>query len=146
MDIASISNVGVIGAGTMGAGIAQVFLGAGCRVALYDASGEQARRGRERIEAGLKRWETKGQVASAEETLRRFTTAPDLLSLRSCQWIVEAIVEEAGAKADVFRTLGRLCSRETVLASNTSSLSITWLGAESGRPERMIGMHFFNPP
>lgn len=138
--------VGVIGVGTMGAGIAQVFLAAGCSVALHDVSVERCEAAAARIGEGLERWEAKGRIASAQEARDRLRVTPSLVELGACDWIVEAISEDPEAKAAVFRTLGRLCSDRTVLASNTSSLSVTWLGSQSGAPERTIGMHFFNPP
>jgi len=146
VDAEQVQAIGVIGAGTMGAGIAQVFLGAGCSVALHDVSTERAEAAAARVATGLERWEAKGRIASAVEAASRLRVTPSLVELGSCDWIVEAISEEPEAKAAVFRTLGRLCADHTVLASNTSSLSITWLGAQSGAPERTIGMHFFNPP
>lgn len=137
--------VGVVGAGTMGAGIAQVFLGAGAAVLLHDASEEQVAAASRRIADGLERWEKKGQLAGASEALARLTPCPGLFGLSGCEWIIEAIVEDRDTKAELFRALGRLCRPETILASNTSSISITYLGRESGRPERTLGMHFFNP-
>jgi 3-hydroxybutyryl-CoA dehydrogenase len=146
IDVETIHQIGVIGSGTMGAGIAQVFLGAGCRVFLDDTSPDRVDAGAERIRKGLERWEAKAQIPSAAEAFARLIRGPDLLLCQSCQWVVEAIVEDWDEKAALFRTLGRLCHEETVLSSNTSSISITALGTESGRPERVVGMHFFNPP
>jgi 3-hydroxybutyryl-CoA dehydrogenase len=145
MDVTTLSNVAVVGAGTMGAGIAQVFLGAGFTVHLQDVSPEQMERAAKRVRAGLQRWEEKGQIASAAEASERLVLCPGLVLLQSCPWIVEAVVEDAQAKIDLFRALGRLCHEEAILSTNTSSLSITRLGAESGCPERTVGMHFFNP-
>ncbi len=145
-DAAGPDRAGIVGAGTMGAGIAQVFLRAGFRVCLQDVSQPQLDRARERILDGLRRWQQKGEIPDAEEAMTRLVFCRDLLSLQSYPWIVEAIVEDLEEKAELFRTLGRLCHAETVLASNTSSLSLTRLGRESGRPERTVGMHFFNPP
>lgn len=146
IDPLQVHAVGVIGAGTMGAGIAQVFLAAGCSVALHDVSLERCEAAAARIGDGLERWEAKGKIASAREARERLRVTPSLVELGACDWIAEAVSEDPEAKAAVFRTLGRLCSDHAVLASNTSSLSITWLGAQSGAPERTIGMHFFNPP
>jgi 3-hydroxybutyryl-CoA dehydrogenase len=146
VDVSQIRNFGVIGAGTMGAGIAQVILAAGGSVLLHDSAEAQMEAARSRIEAGLRKWEEKGRVPSADEALGRLALSPSLMAFQSSQWIVEAIVEDAEAKEEILRCLGRLCHEETVLASNTSSISITRLGAASGRPERMVGMHFFNPP
>lgn len=143
---AEIQTVGIIGAGAMGTGLAQVFLSAGCKVALYDASAEAGRTATQRIREGLDKWAAKRPDRSAEEIFARLRMAPNLMELRPCQWIIEAVNEDREAKAEVFRSLGRLCREDTVLATNTSSLSITWLGAQAGAPERVIGMHFFNPP
>lgn len=142
----SIQHIGVIGAGTMGSGIAQVFLGAGCAVWLHDVDAPSVERARARIRSGLMRWQTKGLIPDAAEAYQRLQVPQGLLELHSADWIVEAIVEDAEAKSEILRTLGRLCRPETVLASNTSSISITRLAAASGRPEQTIGMHFFNPP
>ena len=146
IDPAGIQTVGIIGAGAMGTGIAQVFLGAGCEVALYDASAEAVKQGIPRIRKGLEKWAAKGQIADAEAAAKQLRLAPNLMEMRSCQWVIEAVIEDRDVKAEVFRSLGRLCREDTILATNTSSLSITWLGAEAGAPERTLGMHFFNPP
>jgi len=146
IDPAGIQSVAVIGAGAMGTGIAQVFLGVGCEVALYDASSEAGKTATLRIRQGLDKWAAKEQIPSADDAFARLRVVPNLMELRSCQWVIEAVIEDRDAKAEVFRSLGRLCREDTVLATNTSSLSITWLGAQAGAPERTLGMHFFNPP
>jgi 3-hydroxybutyryl-CoA dehydrogenase len=146
MDIEAIKDVGVVGAGTMGAGIAQVFLRAGCLVRLQDLSDVQLEAARGRIRAGLERWEKKGEIESAADALSRLVTTPGLQPLSGCEWIVEAVTEDLAAKASVLSALHSFCPPETVLSSNTSSISITALGARCGRPERTLGMHFFNPP
>jgi 3-hydroxybutyryl-CoA dehydrogenase len=137
--------LGIVGAGTMGAGIAQVLLRAGFAVRLHDAETAQVERACARIRAGLERWQAKKEIPDAAAAFARLTPANDLLSLQGCPWIIEAIVERQDAKSELFRALGRLCRPETVLASNTSSISITALGAASDRPDRTLGMHFFNP-
>jgi 3-hydroxybutyryl-CoA dehydrogenase len=146
LNATAIRTVGVVGGGTMGAGIAQVLLASGLVVHLHDQSEPAALQAEQRITAGLTKWEEKGRIDSAEEARGRLTLCPSLVHFQSCEWIIEAIAEEAAAKGDLFRSLGRLCQPGTVLASNTSSIGITWLGARSGRPERTVGMHFFNPP
>ena len=138
--------VGVVGAGTMGAGIVQVFLGAGDQVVLVDVSAEQLTRARTRIVDGLRRWEAKGQIASAEAALARLSFAGDVHAVAACPWVIEAVAEESGVKRAVFGDLGAVCRPDAILGSNTSSLSITAMGAASGRPERTLGLHFFNPP
>jgi 3-hydroxybutyryl-CoA dehydrogenase len=144
-ELDDIRTVGVIGAGTMGAGIAQVFLGSGYTVVLQDPVAGQIEGARERITRGLERWENKAQIPSTAEALARLTVTPHLLMVQSCDWIVEAIVEDRPAKVELFRSLGRLCRESTILSSNTSSISITALAAASGRADQVLGMHFFNP-
>lgn len=146
IEAAQVGTVGVMGAGTMGAGIAQVFLKAGCTVLLYDTSPVQVSAAVERITAGLQKWEAKNEIPSAAEARARLVVAPGPMFSKACDWIIEAIVEEVETKEEVFRTLGRLTQPDAVLASNTSTISITRLGSASGRPERTLGMHFFNPP
>lgn len=146
VDLSGVKRVGVVGAGTMGAGIAQLFLAAGYPVDLFDLSDEQRARAAERIRVGLDKMAQKGRVADPAAAFAGLDFAPHLMALRQCDWILEAILEEVEAKEEVFRTLGRLTADGVVLASNTSSISITRLGAVSDRPERVIGMHFFNPP
>src|SRR5687768_1565958 len=146
VDLSMIEQIGVVGAGTMGAGIAQLFLAAGYPVHLFDISEEQRTQASARIQAGLRKMAEKGSVADAEAAHARLELAPHLMALQPCDWILEAIREDPEAKEEVFRTLGRLCRASTVLASNTSSISITLLGTASDRPERVVGMHFFNPP
>ncbi len=142
---AAVSQVGVIGAGTMGTGIAQLFLLAGCRVYLYDVIGSQTARAVETISANLKRPEIRQLSDECAVSLDHLTIVPNLVRFSTCDWIIETVVEDFETKEDVLRTLGRLTHPDTVLASNTSSLSITRLGSVSGRPERTVGMHFFNP-
>ena len=141
-----IQRVGIVGAGTMGAGIAQVFLRAGCSVHLHDSSPSQMEAATERVRSGLQRWESKGELPDAAEAMKRLTSRGGLVEVSHCEWVLEAVAEDVGVKEEVLRTLGRLCRPETVLASNTSSISLTRLGAASGRPELTVGMHFFNPP
>jgi len=146
MSLDSNTHVGIAGAGTMGAGIAQVFLGAGFPVTLHDTSPRQLERAVAGIRDGLAKWENRKQIESAAAVLARLTPAHDLMALQGCAWIVEAIPERRAVKQEFFVALGVLAAPETILASNTSSISITSLGAYSGRPERTVGMHFFNPP
>ncbi|MDQ3855130.1 MAG: 3-hydroxybutyryl-CoA dehydrogenase [Chloroflexota bacterium] len=139
--------VAVIGAGTMGSGIAQVFAQAGDTVRLVENNPQQLERGLAGIERGLKRSVEKGRLSpeQCEQVLRLVKPSLDLRDAGLAELVVEAIHEDAVAKLDVFRQLDVECSPDTVLASNTSSISITLLGAATGRPDRVIGMHFFNP-
>lgn len=137
--------VGVIGAGTMGAGIAEVFARTdGFTVLLADATAELAAGGRAKIAAGLDRQVAKGRLdqAGAEAILARLSTAT-VGELGDCELVVEAIYENMDAKRPIFEQLDQLCGPQTILASNTSSLSVTELGRGLNHP--VIGMHFFNP-
>lgn len=139
-------NFGVIGAGQMGAGIAQVAAQSGHRVTLRDVEERFLERGRAGIEKSLARLHDKGKLAGTPgEVLDRITFTTDLADLADCDLVVEAIVENAAVKAELFRELGEIVKPGGVLASNTSSIPITSLGAASGRPEKFIGMHFMNP-
>jgi 3-hydroxybutyryl-CoA dehydrogenase len=142
-----VKTIGVVGAGQMGSGIAQVAAQAGYEVLLLDASEEALRRGLEAIRRSLAKFLEKGRITeeALEATLGRIRTALDLEALKEADLIVEAIVEDEGAKRALLERLGALAKPEAILASNTSSIPITALGRYSGRPERFIGMHFFNP-
>ncbi len=140
-------NVAVLGAGTMGNGIAQVFAQAGHRVVLRDLSQDILDRARDSIDKSLAKLAEKGKIAPAdrEGTLGRLTTATDLGAVAGADLVVEAIVEKLEVKAEVFRELDEISGPEAILASNTSSISITKLGAVTKRPDKVIGMHFMNP-
>jgi 3-hydroxybutyryl-CoA dehydrogenase len=139
--------IGVVGAGQMGSGIAQVFAQRGYHVRLNDVDESAIRRGLSAIESSLERLIKKGAVTAAQkdETLERITPAPDLESLRESAVVIEAATEREDLKLELFRRLDQLCPPETILASNTSSISITTIAAATERPEQVIGMHFFNP-
>jgi 3-hydroxybutyryl-CoA dehydrogenase len=143
----NIKTVGVVGAGTMGSGIAQVFAQAGFSVWLVDVAEPVLDRARAAVDRSLNRFVDKGTLSAADrdQVLARLRTATDLDQLASADYIVEAIVEDAGGKSALFTSLGAIAGPEVVLASNTSSISITLLGAASGRPDRVLGMHFMNP-
>jgi len=142
-----VKTIGVVGAGQMGSGIAQVAAQAGYEVVLLDVSQEALERGLGAIRRSLGKFLEKGRISQEahEATLGRIRTALDLEALKEADLIVEAIVEEEGAKRALFEKLGALAKPGAILASNTSSIPITALGRYSGRPERFIGMHFFNP-
>ena len=143
-----VRTVGIVGCGLMGSGIAEVVARAGSEVIFVEASEELVARGRERIEASLERAVERGKITPQEraEALGRIRGALDLAALGDVDLVIEATTEDVEAKVDVFRRLGELTRPETVLASNTSSIPIADLGAASGRPDRVVGMHFFNPP
>ncbi len=143
----SSTPVGVIGAGTMGAGIAQVAAEAGHPVVLYDMAAGAAEAGRARIEAGLAKLAARGKRTSdhVAETMARISASEAFEDLASVGLAVEAIVEKRDAKSGLFARLEDLLSADAILASNTSSISISAISAGLSRPERLVGMHFFNP-
>jgi 3-hydroxybutyryl-CoA dehydrogenase len=139
--------VGVVGAGTMGNGIAQVLAVAGFPVRLVDTSEAALERGLGTIRTSLDRIVRKGTLAQAdaEAALGRIRSGRDLEDLRAAGLVVEAVFESFEVKRDVFVRLDRLCPPSTILASNTSSISITEIASVTHRPDRVAGMHFFNP-
>lgn len=139
--------IGVIGAGTMGNGIAQVFAQHGCRVQLVDVSEAALTRARAGIEKSLAKFVEKQTLTDAdrEATLARLHTGTSLEVLAPATLIVEAIAEQRDAKRTLFASLDALASADALLASNTSSISITDIAAATSRPERVFGMHFMNP-
>jgi 3-hydroxybutyryl-CoA dehydrogenase len=143
-----IEKVAVVGAGQMGSGIAQVAAQAGIEVVLADASAEIARRSVERLSGTLAKLVEKGKIPPGERdaALGRIKPARGIEDCAGADLAIEAIVENEGAKKDVLRQLDALLRPEAILASNTSSISITALAAATGRPDRFIGMHFMNPP
>jgi 3-hydroxybutyryl-CoA dehydrogenase len=142
-----IQRVGVVGAGTMGNGIAHVFARSGHSVILCDIEQKFLERGLATIAKNLDREVAKNKVTEAQksETLKRIEPTVDRSRLAGCDFIVEAASEKLEIKSELFRDLDRLCRPEVILASNTSSISITKLGAVTNRPQKVIGMHFFNP-
>ncbi|MFL6275682.1 MAG: 3-hydroxybutyryl-CoA dehydrogenase [Blastocatellia bacterium] len=139
--------IGVVGAGTMGNGIAQVAARAGFAVVMRDVSDDFLKRGLATIDKSLQRDVDKARLTGddKQQIVARLRTTVDLGDLGDCDFVIEAITENLDAKAEVFRTLDRLLRPEAILASNTSSISITRLAAITARPERFIGMHFMNP-
>jgi 3-hydroxybutyryl-CoA dehydrogenase len=131
----------VVGAGQMGAGIAQVVAASGRRVSIHDAAPGAVDRGLEAMRKSLTRLAEKGG-ADPDETLARVAPVDDLVP---ADLMIEAVIEDAAVKEDVFRRADEVLPDESVLASNTSSIPITSLAAVTGRPDRVIGMHFFNP-
>jgi 3-hydroxybutyryl-CoA dehydrogenase len=143
----AISRLGIVGTGTMGAGIAQVAAQAGCDVWLVDAMPGAVERGVDRIGRGLARGVERGTLTEEARgaALARLHPAPGLAALADVEFAVEAVVEREPAKLEVLAALDRITGADAVLASNTSSISITRLAAATGRPDRVVGMHFFNP-
>jgi 3-hydroxybutyryl-CoA dehydrogenase len=143
----AVGRVGVVGAGTMGAGIAEVFARGGLDTVVAEASAELAEGGRTRIVASLDRAATRGKLAEADRdaALRRLTVTAELADLAGCDLVVEAIVESFEAKRDLFGTLDGILAEGAILATNTSSIPIVQLAVSTSRPGRVLGMHFFNP-
>jgi len=139
--------IGVVGAGTMGNGIAQVAARAGYAVVLVDTLNQFLERGMAAIDKNLQRDVDKERLSLSEKAsiIERIAPGTELNLLRNATFVVEAVTENLGIKTDVFRSLDEITSPETILASNTSSISITKLGAATNRPDRVIGMHFMNP-
>jgi 3-hydroxybutyryl-CoA dehydrogenase len=147
MDTTGIGIVGVVGSGTMGSGIAQVFAQAGYLVHLADVRQDLLDRAMKAIEKSLDRFVQKGtlDVQDRNATLSRISPSTGMAEFGSCGLVVEAVNENPAVKNAVFQELDRICGSETILASNTSSISITKLAAVTKRPDRFIGMHFMNP-
>ncbi len=143
-----IQRLGVAGGGQMGSGIAQIAAQAGLEVSLYDVTEALARAGMEAARQRLARLAERGNLsaAAAQEAGSRIHPAAQLEAFARADFVIEAIVENEPAKAELFRRLNEICSPKAIFASNTSSISITRLGAASGRPALFIGMHFMNPP
>jgi len=142
-----IKRVGVVGAGTMGNGIAHVFARSGYAVTLYDVEQRFLDRALDVIAKNLARETAKAKITAEQEAtaLERIMPVLDRSRLGECDFIIEAATEKFEIKAEIFRDLDRIARADIVLASNTSSISITKLGALTQRPAQVIGMHFFNP-
>jgi len=147
MEATEIRTFGVVGAGQMGSGIAQVAALAGLDVVMSDVAQAFIDRGVKGIEASLAKAVEKGKATkgAADAARGKVRTTLDLADLAHCDFVVEAATEDPALKMEVFRTLDKALAPHAVLASNTSSISITELGAVTKRPDRFIGMHFFNP-
>ena len=142
-----VRSVGVVGCGLMGSGIAEVAARAGQRVVVLEASDDLVASGRARIERSLGRAVEHGKLEAADRdaALGRITGTTDLDALADVELVIEAATEDRETKLEVFRRLGEVTKPETVLASNTSSIPIVDLGGASGRADRVLGLHFFNP-
>jgi 3-hydroxybutyryl-CoA dehydrogenase len=139
--------VGVVGLGTMGAGIAQVAVQAGDEVVGREVSRDLAERGRATIERYLNRGVEKGRMSDGERdaALARLSLTTELADLADCELVIEAVLEERDLKREVFAELDRVCRPDAILATNTSALSVAEIAEATERPERVVGMHFFNP-
>ena len=143
--MAGLKTIGVVGAGQMGAGIAQVCAIAGYSVRLHDVDAARIDAARDDVGKGLEKLAAKGKVEDPAGALARLEAAPDVGDLAVCDLVVEAAVEDEAVKRAIYASLKAVLPPATFLASNTSSLSITRLAAASDRPERFIGLHFMNP-
>lgn len=142
-----MKKVFVLGAGTMGAGIVQAFAQKGCEVIVRDIKDEFVERGIAGITKGLEKQVARGKMTEEvkEEVLSRISGTTDMALAADCDLVVEAAIENMKIKKEIFAELDQICKPETILASNTSSLSITEVASATNRPDKVIGMHFFNP-
>lgn len=147
MPAGSRPQLGVVGGGTMGIGIGEVAARAGFTVVIFDLTDELVARGRARLEASVRRSVERGRLeaAAADDALARIAWTTTLETLRDAAAVIEAVPEDLALKRDVFRRLDEICGEAELLASNTSSLSISAIAAATRRPDRVVGMHFFNP-
>ncbi len=144
----TIKSVGVAGCGIMGGGIAQVCASHGYDVSVLEVNQELLDKGLGGIRRRLGRDVERGRLSQedCDGTLGRLKGTTDIQDLSACDLVIEAVVEDPSTKQQFFADLGRVCKPEAILASNTSSLSLSTMAAASGRPEKVVGLHFFNPP
>ncbi len=142
-----IKRIGVIGAGQMGSGIAEVAITSGFEVLMRDVSPDAVEKGRMRIITDFDKRVQKGKMTTTEkeEAIQRLSTTVKVEDFRDCDFIIEAAVESIPLKWEIFKKLEEVVEPKTILASNTSSISITQIASVTRRPDRVIGMHFFNP-
>ena len=146
-DMASLRTIGVIGAGTMGTGIAQVCALAGLSVSMLDVDEQRVAQGRDAVARGLERLVKKAKLSAAarDAALGRLQGGTDYSILRNCDFVIEAATENQALKLEILGEVDACASRDAILATNTSSISIAKLAAATGRAARFVGMHFFNP-
>ena len=142
-----IKKIGVIGAGAMGNGIAQMAAQIGCDVVLRDIKDEFVERGMKNIDRFLSKSVEKGKIEASEKDaiLGRIKGTTEMADLKDVDFVIEAVIEDIDLKKSVFKELDELCAPHVILASNTSSMSLTEIAASTKRPEKVCGMHFFNP-
>jgi 3-hydroxybutyryl-CoA dehydrogenase len=142
-----IKRIGVVGAGQMGSGIAEVVVASGFHVLMRDISHEALGKGRMRIDSDLERRVEKGRLPAEEKKaiLERLSTTTSLDDFKECDFVIEAAIENVPLKWEIFRKLDEVTRPEVILASNTSSISITRIASATKRPDRVVGLHFFNP-
>jgi 3-hydroxybutyryl-CoA dehydrogenase len=143
----AVKRIGVVGCGAMGAGIVQLGLQAGYEVVAREINEDFLKKGIDRVKGALEKMAAKGTltVDEKEGALRRLTGVTALKDLSSCDFIIEAAPEVMSLKIDIFKALDEICGSETIFASNTSSLSVSEIAANTSRPGKFIGLHFFNP-
>ncbi len=142
-----IKKIGVVGAGTMGNGIALVAAQIGCDVIMRDIKDEFVERGMKAIDKFLSKSIEKGKLEAAQKDaiLGRMTGTTDMSMMKDADCVIEVVIEDIGLKKSVFKELDEICRPEVIIASNTSSMSITEIAAATQRPDKICGMHFFNP-
>jgi 3-hydroxybutyryl-CoA dehydrogenase len=148
MEAEDVGHVGVVGCGLMGSGIAEVVARAGIAVSVLEPTDELLARGRERIEASTGRAVERGKLDASERdaVLGRIRTTTDMADFASAELVIEAATEDREQKLAIFRSLDGVVKPDAVLASNTSSIPIATLASATARPDKVIGLHFFNPP
>lgn len=143
--MSKINKLGVLGAGQMGSGIAQVGAQAGLGVVIVDVNAEALQKARSVISKSLTKLEEKGKITNAQEVLNRIEFISAMSALAECDFVVEAVTENEATKFKLIAELDTLCKPTTIIASNTSSISITRIAGKTKRPTQVIGMHFMNP-
>ena len=148
MQAKDVNRVGVVGFGLMGSGIAQVLAGVGIEVVVLEPTEELLARGRERVDASTGRAVERGKLDHQERDalVERIRGTTDVASLADVQLVIEAATEDRDAKIAIFRELDRVVGADAILASNTSSIPIATLASATSRPDKVVGLHFFNPP
>jgi 3-hydroxybutyryl-CoA dehydrogenase len=143
----AIEKVGVVGCGLMGSGIAQIAAQAGCQVTVREVNAAILEKGLQSIDKNLQRLVDKGTLPAADrdQVRGRLHGSTNLEDLKDCDLIIEAIIEQLPAKRELWTALDKICPKQTIFASNTSSLSITEMATFTQRPDRFLGLHFFNP-
>jgi 3-hydroxybutyryl-CoA dehydrogenase len=143
----NIKNVGVVGCGLMGAGIAETCARAGYVVTVREIDAELLRQGLDRVKKSMSKAVSRGKLSQEDmdAALTRIKGTTDLTDLAGSDLVIEAVVENMALKKEIFARLDEMCAPEVILASNTSSLCITEIASVTGRPDRVLGMHFFNP-
>ncbi len=146
--MSDFNTIGVVGAGTMGNGIALLASQMGAKVIMRDIKDEFVQRGLGAIEKFLQKGIERGKVTEEQkgEVLSRITGTTDMEQLGQCDFVIEAVIEDLDLKKSVYQELDRICRPEVILATNTSSMSITLIAGATQRPDKVVGMHFFNPP